>query len=387
MDIKTLMGVRARAARDAVGLSQSAAAERLDVARQTLARMEKGEVSFSGEQLAVMANLYGRPVTYFYDLREGGRASIAFRADKPQDVDPRLKQRLLDQLAAIADLETAAGRSVMHGLPTAEHLTQLSPENAKLSSREIGIVRSVAQKERGRLGLGDRAPVSDPVALLESIDIRVIPFNLPTEENLVSGFSAFSESLGAGIFVNTHPSLSFEHQIFSVLHEYAHLIFHRKVYRDPNEPYRTRGSHASPDEKTAHIFAGEFLVPYAALQQHAAPLTRISPTDIMRLKRMFRVSFISMLTQLSQGGYLTPADKQRLWSLCTRRNWNIQEPEPIREPPAYGCRTATLARMAWERGEASLSFIGEVLNKDRKAIRDLVTEWEKEQDVQADAIH
>lgn len=379
MDIKTLMGARARAAREAVGLVQTAAADRLGIARQTLAGMEQGKVPFDGVQLVAMANLYGRPVTYFYDLRESEGASIAFRADDPQAVAPALKQRLLDRLAAIADLETAAGLDSGFGLPPTEPLCKAGP-------RELDIARAVALEERGRLGVGDRAPLSDPVALLESIDVRVIPFELePQDGNLLSGFSAFSESLGAGIFVNTHHALSIEHQTFCVLHEYAHLIFHRSVYREPGEGYRTRGKGASPEEKLANTFAGTFLVPDAALRQHVGRSERITPTDVIRLKRLFRVSFTGMLTRLTQAGHLDKAAGNLLWSICKARGWDKQEPDPIQEPLACGRRTEALARVAWERDEASLTFLGEVLGRDRKAIRDLVSDWEK--DTPVDALH
>lgn len=379
MDIKTLMGARARAAREAAGLIQSAAAEQLGIARQTLASMEQGRVPFDGVQLVAMADLYSRPVTYFYDLRESDGAAIAFRADNPESVDAALKQRLLDRLAAIADLEVAAGLDVSHGLPPTEPLS-------KAGQMELNIVRSVAQEERGRLGVGDRAPVSDPVALLESLDVRVIPFELaPQDGNLLSGFSAFSESVGAGVFVNAHPTISIEHQVFCVVHEYAHLIFHRSLYREPGDSYRTRGKNASPAEKIANTFAGAFLVPAVALRQHVGPLIRINPTDVIRLKRLFRVSFTGMLTRLYQEGYLDKASNGRLWSICKARSWDKHEPEPLQEPPAYGRRTETLARAAWERGEVSLPFLQEVLGRDRKAVRDLVSDWE--QDAQIDAVH
>jgi Zn-dependent peptidase ImmA (M78 family)/transcriptional regulator with XRE-family HTH domain len=374
MDIKNLMGARALSAREAAGLAQSAVAGRLGIARQTLASMEQGKVPFDGVQLVSMADLYGRPVTYFYDLRETEGLALAFRADDPRAVDLALKQRLLDRLAAIADLEIAAGREADRGrgLPPTEPLSKAGP-------RELQIARTVAQEERGRLGIGDRAPVSDPVALLESLDIRVIPFAAePEAGKVLSGFSAFSTALGAGIFVNTHPGLSIEHQIFCVMHEYAHLIFHREIYREPGAPYRTRGAAASPEEKIANTFAGAFLVPDGALRQHAGTLERITPTDVMRLKRLFRVSYTGLLTRLRQEGYLTKADNARLWGIVKQRGWDRQEPEPLQEPPAYGRRTEALARVAWERGEASLAFLGEVLGKDRLAMRDLVADWEQD---------
>jgi len=208
MDIKVLMGRRARAAREAASLTQTQAAEQMGITRQTLARMEKGEVAADGVQLVAMAGLFDRPVAWFYDQRELDDTALAFRADNPASVDAGLKQRLLDRLAAIADLEVAAGQDAGPGLPPTEPIT-------KAGKRELEIVRAVAQEERGRLGVGDRGPVSDPVALLESIDVRVIPFEAePGDGGLLSGFSAFSAALGAGIFVNVHPLLSVEHQLF-----------------------------------------------------------------------------------------------------------------------------------------------------------------------------
>jgi hypothetical protein len=126
-------------------------------------------------------------------------------------------------------------------------------------------------------------------------------------------------------------------------------------------------------------------VPAVALRQHASPLTRINPTDVIRLKRLFRVSFTGMLSRLWQEGFLDKASNARLWSICKARGWDTQEPEPLAEPPAYGRRTQALARAAWERGEASLAFLQEVLGQDRRAVRDLVADWE--QDSQLDAVH
>jgi Zn-dependent peptidase ImmA (M78 family) len=293
-------------------------------------------------------------------------------------VDPALKQRLLDRLAAIADLEVAAGVSASRGLPPSEPL-------ASAAAADLERVRAIAQEERGRLGVGDRAPVSDPVALLEGIDVRVIPFQLaPQDGHLVSGFSAFSAVVGAGIFVNNHSEVPIEHQIFSLFHEYAHLVFHRQMYREPGAGYRSRGRHASPEERIATAFAGAFLVPEPALRQQAGALSRITPTDVLRLKRLFRVSFSGMLTCLGQAGLLSKSDNGRLWAICKRRGWDKDEPEPLQEPPSYGRRTEALAWAAWERGEASVPFLEAVLDKDRKALRDLIADWE--QDAEVDAV-
>jgi hypothetical protein len=68
-----------------------------------------------------------------------------------------------------------------------------------------------------------------------------------------------------------------------------------------------------------------------------------------------------------------------------KRGWDRNEPEPLQEPPSYGRRTEGLARRAWERGDASIGFLAEVLDKDRKEMSRLVADWEE--DAHIDAVH
>lgn len=120
-------------------------------------------------------------------------------------------------------------------------------------------VEDKAMEERFRLGIGNATCVGDIVAILEASDIRVIPFNREeTDKGMVFGFSAFSNKYGTAIYVNVHDSISIERQIFSICHEYAHLIFHRDEYHGPAKSYKTNGKAISPEEKVANHFAACF---------------------------------------------------------------------------------------------------------------------------------
>ena len=373
MAIRKHIGQRIRQLRKAACLSQTALAGVLGITRQTLARMERGEVPIDSEALFRLATYLECPVSHFYEERDAGEIRLALRADHPELLDARLRNRLLERLAAIADLEAAAGLEIQHGLPPTEPME-------RAGERELAIVQEVAQEERGRLGLGPVAPVSDPVALLESLDVRVIPFQLAPdgEQGLLSGFSAFSESLGAGIFLNSHPALSVEHQVFSLMHEYAHLIFHRRSYQPSSAPYRTRGRSTSPAEKIANLFTGHMLVPPAGLRRFVGSLGVVTLTDIFEIKRICRVSFATVLTRLQQEGLVGRKLASRFWAIWKKNGWQIQEPERMLGPLCFHRRTERLARRAFERGEVTQDFLADVLNLDRRELAVRLRAWEEE---------
>lgn len=380
MDIRQRIGQRIRQMREAAGQPQTQVAEALGITRQTLSRMEKGEVPIDSEALFRLATRFDRPVSYFYDERDAEGVRLALRADQPQLLDASLRNRLLDRLAAIADLEAAAGLRQQYGLPPTEPLE-------KAGERELAIVQDVAQEERGRLGLGPVAAFTDPVAVLESLDIRVIPFELAPGENdeVLSGFSAYSESLGAGIFINRHATVPVEHQIFSLMHEYAHLIFHRRAYQEPSAPYRTRGRGTSPEEKIANAFSGHMLVPPSGLRRFVGSLGAVTLTDIFEIKRIYRVSFATALTRLQQDGFIGKEAGGGFWGVWKKRGWQTQEPEPLREGLCFYRRTERLARRAFEHGEATQDFLADVLDLSRKELAVRLRRWEE--DTRIDAVH
>jgi len=371
--IRQRIGQRILEVREAAGLSQTDVAAELAVTRQTLARMERGKAPVDSDMLLHLAVRFDRPVGYFYEDRDTAGLRLALRADHPQLLEPGLRNRLLDRLTAIADLEAAAGLGQQHGLPPTEPLE-------KAGERELAIVQDVAQEERGRLGLGQVATFFDPVAVLESLDIRVIPFELPPAPNgkILSGFSAFSDSLGAGIFINAHANLSVEHKNFSLAHEYAHLIFHRRAYREASAPYRTRGRGTSPEEKVANAFAGYLLVPTLGLRRFVGSLGVVTLTDIFEIKRIYRVSFAAVLTRLQQEGLVNKKLAGRFWAIWKVRDWQTQEPEAIEQGLCFHRRTERLARRAFERGEVTQDFLVDVLDLKRKEVATRLRQWEED---------
>lgn len=66
-EIDALVSTRLRVARRAVGLSQTDAAEKLGVTFQQVQKYENGSNRISAGKLFLLADLYGKPITWFFE--------------------------------------------------------------------------------------------------------------------------------------------------------------------------------------------------------------------------------------------------------------------------------------------------------------------------------
>jgi DNA-binding XRE family transcriptional regulator len=108
------MASRLREAREYLGLSQEEVASALKVSRPAVTNIEAGTRKVEAIELEQLANLYGRPVTFFLTGDEPvGQAdsTVAFAARALQG----LSQRDLDEVARFADYLRATGRSKVTG--------------------------------------------------------------------------------------------------------------------------------------------------------------------------------------------------------------------------------------------------------------------------------
>ncbi|MCG3101493.1 XRE family transcriptional regulator [Enterobacter cloacae] len=381
MDIKIQISQRLIKAREDAGLSQTDVADNLGIVRQTYARFEQGESSPDITQIITLSHVFDKPLGYFYDCDEN-TFRFAMRADSPDLLDSKLRNNLIEKLKNLHSIEEAAGLSQAEEMPGSMPL---------FTANEADLLRveDKARSERNRLGIGSATCVGDIVSILETADIRVIPFQKdPKENQKLDGFSAFNEKYGTAIFVNSHPSICTERQIFSICHEYGHLIFHRDEYDGPDQNYRTRGRGASPEEKIANHFAACFLIPADALRRQFAMTGGgwAYEETIMRLKRIFRVSAVCMIDRLAKTRLINQQNARVLWATAQKKGWKVCEPQPSPERLAYDGRLLALARKAWELDAASESFIGELLELDRKALSQLIKQWYNEKGVSNDAL-
>lgn len=159
-------------------------------------------------------------------------------------------------------------------------------------------IEDAAKRLRATLGFGGAAPFGDAFDLLEKQGLKIIRAILP---NGVFGASAYADSTaghrgwGATVFVSDRGleqgkvyKIPYERQVFTVLHEVAHLIFHREDYTCaeasnvliPLKP-RSRGDQR---EKIADYFAGAVLLPREAMESElrSHPKTKFIPLHTLK---------------------------------------------------------------------------------------------------------
>jgi Zn-dependent peptidase ImmA (M78 family) len=214
---------------------------------------------------------------------------------------------------------------------------------------------------------------------LDENGVRIFADEIPQEK--LFGLSAFSERYGPCILVNRRNTL--ERQIFTVAHEYGHLLMHRSLYinRDPSNVHRDREV-----EEMADTFAAQFLVPDAGLRdlfEKNVGSKEVSAEDVVFLKRHFRVSFKMMVRRLQDSGLISKEVHAVLWRRAIK-----SEPDETKEPAPLNidlvdswqkvCRSQHLARKAVLSNMVSIGKLAELTGRNILEMRARVQEWQKD---------
>ncbi len=369
---KETIGQNMRAARELAGKSQEQFAEALGISRATLSAIENGKVTVDSAKLVTASKLLGVPVTEFF--REGEeRIALLYRA--AEDVVPtaRVRSRFQQFCDAYRQLEDIVGVADTL-LPPPEY--SYYPDS---HSKALLFASQVAVSERERLGLGHFDPIENVFQLLEEKGVRILACDIDQEG--VFGISGFSRHYGPCILVNSRNTV--ERNIFTVVHEYGHLLIHRNWYlnRDPTD--------ASPKndqlEQMAHIFAGTFLVPEAGLKDVFVKNVKgaTSLEDVLFLKRQFRVSALVILHRLKQTNLISPQDFERLSDALREKQPDAtKEFAPLRQNilAEWKCvsRFEHLARKATLQEMVSIGRLAELLGENIVETRRRAQEWRKD---------
>lgn len=346
--------------REQAGISQGELGQHLDVTRQTIAAWEKGDREPSVAQLTRIAQFLDVPVDLLLpetDVVAAPEAvGLMFRADQPSVLNPYLRAALSRKAEDYALLEQLVGE-----IPTL-------PEMRPLRGYDAHLVEEVAREIRDWLGMGETSPLGDALALLESKGLKIILHPLPNE---ISGFSAYTETLGAVIFINAnHPT---ERKFFTSLHELAHLIFHRQEYRSPNEK---AGGRSDPREKVANHFAGAVLLPQDVIRRELYGYRqRWLPEPLLAdMKRRYGVSMRTVLYRAAQAGIISQKQKGQQIGKLNKKHGSTDEPVILPSPE----RLTRLERMVFLsllQEEITISRAAEILGKPLIELRDTLKDW------------
>lgn len=291
---------RLKLARQRLGLTLTALAEKSGVSPRSLTNFETGDRPPSEESIAKLANALSVPPSFFEraPLEAVPADAASFRKLSKTTATRR------DAVLAAASLtvefyEHVASRFTLPGadIPTFD---KLEPEQA-------------AELVRRRWNLGDR-PISNLVHLLESKGVRVAA--LRHEYSDIDAF-CFIRDGTPYVFLNT--SKSGERQRFDAAHELGHLVLHSDIEMDP--------STSKEREAEANRFAAAFLMPKSAVlaqSMRAASLERI-----LIARSYWRVSAMALTHRLQELQLLNKWQYRTMCVTLSDQGYRSSEPGGI----------------------------------------------------------
>lgn len=283
---------RLRRAREASGLTQERVAEVLGVSRPVVVQIEAGKRAVNSLELAKISQAVGlSPADLLAEKGPITQTLMArFRATAELASIPTLEQTMLSVVRLCRTAIRLEKELELPVNPITIPRYQLHTPQNKGEAVLHGI--ALASDERGRIGLGDKAPVWDLPGALEPSGIRVAEHHLPTE---ISGFSFVDEETGPVIVVNRAHSIV--RRQFSCAHELCHTV----VDRDRGPIVSVTGS-KDLAETRADAFAGDFLAPREGVEAQLTAIGKadgpVDAFDIARLAYHFRVSYDAMSYRL-----------------------------------------------------------------------------------------
>lgn len=376
----TTLAANLRRLREDRGWTQAALADRAQLSRDGYRKIELGESAPRASTVSELARAL-----------EVSLAELLRPVPKVTHVRFRSLKRLTSRGKVLADVATWLGdfRQLETVLDEQKPFA-LEPflrRNHHGERKPADLARDV----RAALELGDRAPIRNICGLLESAGVKVLPIQVANDAFF--GLSVGRGDGGPAIVVNTFPRIAVERWIFTAAHELGHLLLHLDAYDVDDAKERL------PEEREADSFAAHFLLPEEAFRKEWDASAGMALVDrVFKLKRMFRVSYRTVLYRLSEQ---YPVGN-RIWAMFQveyhRRVGRtlLKTDEPQGLPPtafrAAAARAADepdglspadfaedrlrlLVRRAVEQEHISLGRAGEILGLRLPEMRALAASW------------
>ncbi len=367
-------------------LSQAEVAKKAGITVLAYRNLESGVSQPRPETLRRLAMALGVPLRELLAPTPPLEA-VRFRAQKAMKRRGQVLSDVSRWLRNFNDLETLLSEHVAYRLEGIG--TQLGSEN-----RGRHRALEAAKEARGALGLDEKEPIHDICGLLEFYGVKVYPLVLESEGFF--GLSVAPRDGGPAIIVNVWDRISVERWIFTAAHELGHLLLHLDSY-DVGET-----DEVPNQEEEANLFASHFLMPDLAFRREWAESSGHPLIErVFKIKRIFRVSYRTVLYRLIENGIYTTAlwrDFQNEYRNRFRKTLlkgdepsalaansfmaaypeakRAQEPSELNRWDFVENRLRRLVRMGVEKEKLTLSRGAEILEVRMPQMREIAAGWE-----------
>jgi len=358
--------------RELTGLTQAELAEKSKVPRATITQIETGRFKPSTEALQGLAKAFGIGVLDLLTPPHFKIQNVRFRSPKPLKSRNELLAQITRDLQTYSELEELVGQKNDLKL-----IDDLSSQITNASSHEKAAL--IIRKALGVDSADQQQLIRDLPGLLEErAKLKILRVNLANADFF--GLSVRDAEIGPAIAVNSWDRISIERQLFTLAHEFGHLLLHKDDY-NPEEK-----AEEAKKEGEADNFAGYFLMPTKLFELEYNDAAGLSLFDrVLKLKKIFHVSYKAVLYRLARhygkkdiwvkfqmeckrniGRTLSP--KEELFPCSKTRS---EEFEELKAHDFFPDRKNRLVIKALEMDRISVSRAAEILDMDLGDFREL----------------
>lgn len=291
-------------AREARGLTQTDLANKLQLHKANISRLENGDTPVNEKILVAIAVATNFPLQFF--MQPGGSVPVNLSYRKRQQVPAKIIGTIDAQVNIIRrhiQFITSVLQQQLPALPVHEVTEKQSPARIALLLRKKW---------------GITVPIIDNLCkLLEQQGIIICSFDFGTER--VDSRTMLTDDEYPIIFLNS--SLLADRQRFSLAFELGHLIMHTFCV----VPHHRDIKHE------ANLFAAEFLMPAKDMLKDCKQT--ITLPLLGELKRKWKMSMIAILYRADDLGLLTPNQKRYLLQQFNEQKIRRREPPQLDTPP------------------------------------------------------
>lgn len=344
--------------------------EIVGISRQTMAKYLEGQGIIDSDKLYIISKYFHKPLSYFLE-ESHNQLSFMFRADNPtKNFELYDKNRIESIIERVTETYKLAGEKV-HYLPEQYSLAiEGNPRNLSPELEEI--IERIALEQREALDATE-AVGEELIKCFENKGINVI-FE-PMNNNKLFGISAYHEQKGCFIIINDDKNITEERKIFSLVHEFAHLIFNRDQYSYNQEDLKYTSVRNNINEKIANSFAGYFLIPRYMLKKYDNFLkTKINWDVLFLIKKELQVSLMALIHALKNYGYITELKCKEVINNLYKNGLGQVEPEPI-QYIQKNQKFNSVVKTLYLSGVIGVNKVAELLNMKVIETRRLINGW------------
>jgi Zn-dependent peptidase ImmA (M78 family)/transcriptional regulator with XRE-family HTH domain len=363
MNVSLVIGNNIKELMDKEKLSLRKLSESIGVSHPTLKKYIDGNQPIDSEKLMKVALYFQKPFDYFFKEKHEN-VCFLFRADKPEkdikniDID-KLKNAIYSYIDIIGD-------------SSYQYIPQKYSINISDDKKNVfNLISKIAIEQRRVANIENVIP-ENYFEVINNIGVNVIVRDFKNDNYF--GASSFSKEFGSYIIINDSENIPEERKIFSLIHEYAHLLFHSEQYTD-NEynAFYVSGKY-DLNEKIANKFAGYFLMPRNLVDMYIESKKHIDPIE---MKKYFKVSIQTLYVMLYEYKVISKEIYTNFWKQINSAGYKTKEPHPLEKIDIQDKNNKLINKIKdlYFKEEISANKISEVLGTNTIDTRRLLKEW------------